>query len=67
MFIQLEGKKNGNVYDVRFEGYEDKNEFDDSNPKKIGRKLELYLDGDELINYKGIMMRLKRLELQLQR
>ena len=39
---------------TRFEGYEDKNELDDSNPRKIGRKLELYLDGNELISYKGI-------------
>ena len=46
--------QDGNVYDIRFEGYEDKNEFNDSNPRKIGRKLDLYLDGDELINYKGI-------------
>ena len=46
--------QDGNVYDIRFEGYEDKNEFDDSYPRKIGRKLDLYLDGDELINYKGI-------------
>ena len=34
--------QDGNVYDIRFEGYEDKNEFDDSNPRKIGRKLDLY-------------------------
>ena len=34
---------NGDVYDVRFEGYEDRNEFDDSNPRKIGRKVDLYL------------------------
>ena len=46
--------QDGNVYDIRFEGYEDKNEYDDSNPRKIGRKLELYLDGNELITYKGI-------------
>ena len=46
--------QDGNVYDIRFEGYEDKNEFDNSNPRKIWRKLDLYLDGDELINYKGI-------------
>ena len=29
--------QDGNVYDIRFEGYEDKNEFDDSNPRKTGR------------------------------
>ena len=46
--------QDGNFYDIRFEGYEDKNEFDDSNPRKIGRKLDLYLDGDELTNYKSI-------------
>ena len=46
--------QDGNVHDIRFEGYEDKNEFDDSNPRKIGRKLDLYIDGDELISYKGI-------------
>ena len=46
--------QDGNVYDIRFEGYEDKNEYDDSNPRKIGRKLDLYLDGNELITYKGI-------------
>ena len=41
--------QDGNFYEIRLEGYEDKNEFDDSNPRKIGRKLELYLDGDELM------------------
>ena len=46
--------QDGNVYDIRFKGYEDKNELDDSNPRKTGRKLELYLDGNELISYKGI-------------
>ena len=28
---------NGDVHNLRFEIYEDKNEFDDSNPRKIGR------------------------------
>ena len=45
---------NGNVYYVRFEGYEDKNEFDDSNPRNIGRKVDLYLDGNKLIACKDI-------------
>ena len=45
---------NGDVYDVRFEGYEDKNEFDNSNPSKIGRKVDLYLDGNKLIMCKDI-------------
>ena len=45
---------NGNVYYVRFEGYEDKNGFDDSNPRKIGRKVDLYLDGNKLIACKDI-------------
>ena len=45
---------NGDVYDVRFEGYEDKNEFDDSNPRKIRRKMDLYLDGNKLITCKDI-------------
>ena len=45
---------NGDVYNLRFEGYEDKNKFDDSNPRKIGRKVALYLDGNKLIACKDI-------------
>ena len=45
---------NGDVYNLRFKGYEDKNESDDSNPKKIGRKVDLYLDGNKLIACKDI-------------